>query len=445
MLTKIKHPNIVEFLGSYSQHGLHNLLFPFVDMDLSHLLLEKPCLEQDVIYRNIYGLADALSNVHQFNFKDKDLEISKIGYHHDLRPANILVKGAVFMIADFGLSKLKSDTETSKSQLRGGHDDYLGPESFNETDWENQSVGRALDVWAFGCVVAEIATYIEGRSVVEFRQKRKCVHGRGNILTTDHAFHLDGKLKPAVDTWLQEISQNPKDEQIPQLVVSASELLNPNSRTRINISLATTKFAKLAKESKIESILSAFRCVSYELGKRTARENTLVLLEQKRFEAWIWSSNLLTQNQKSDTINPTLDCLDHLKGALREFEKDQMSVMNDETASRHPTWDSFKRICNAIDVLCSKLPANGLVDMEKAWSKAVVEIEDMEALNAIRSAPKPERYRSVGIKATIWTPAVSTWKTSNSKLLQPLRMCSGLKTDLKQLAFSLAWKARERF
>jgi serine/threonine protein kinase len=398
MLNQIKHPNIVEFLGSYSQHGLQNLLFPYVPMDLRQLL-EKPPLDPDIIYANIYGLADALRNIHEFTFKDKDLKIEMIGYHHDLRPANILVNGGVFIIADFGLSKLKLDIETSKSRLRGGHDDYLGPESFNEADWANGSVGRALDVWAFGCVLADIATYLKERSVVEFREKRKSDYGHGNIFTTDHAFHLDGQLKPAVDIWLQELLFDPHDKQICQLVTLIRNLLNPNSRRRMKMLSVIPTLALLAKQSKVESVLSAFGRVSYDKEHRNTHHYILVLLEQKRFEAWDSSFDLLHHDQRLDTINSIILYLDNLKNALSAFEKDQKSLALRGTPSPPP--EPFDQMCGAIDSLCIILPTHIQEGIEKLWSKAVIEIKDVETLGAIRAAPKPQRYRSVGIKAAM--------------------------------------------
>ncbi len=399
MLNKIKHPNIVEFLGSYSQYGLQNLLFPYVPMDLHRLFLEKSPLDPDIIYANIYGLADALMNIHEFTFRDKELELGMVGYHHDLRPANILVNGGVFIIADFGLSKLKSDNETSKSRLRGGHDDYLAPESFNEIDWVDGLVGRALDVWAFGCVLAEVATYAKERSVEEFRESRKSDYGHGNIFTTDHAFHLNGELKPAVDTWLQELLFDPFDKQICQLVGLIRRLLNPNSRKRMKILSAVPTLALLAKQSKVECILSAFQRVAYDKEHRATHHHILVFLEQKRFEAWNWSFDLLHQDQKLEAISSTIRYLDHLKNASRAFEKDERSLVM--SGNSCPPLESFYQICNAIDSLCIKLPTYSQHDMDKLWSKAVIEIKDMDALGAIRVASKPQRYRSVGIKAAM--------------------------------------------
>lgn len=399
MLNKLKHPNIVEFLGSYSQHNFHNLLFPYISMDLRRLLLEKPSLDSDTIYTSIYGLADALRNIHEFTFQDKNVEISKTGYHHDLRPANILVRDGTFIITDFGLSKLKPDSQTSKSRLRGGYDDYLAPESFNEADWTNGSVGRALDVWALGCILAEIATYAKGRSVIEFSKKRESTHGRDNIFTTDHAFHIDGKLRPAVDIWLQELLVDPNDQQIRQLVDLIRNLLNPNSYKRIKISLAVSTLALLAKQSKVERIISCFQRVSYDKDHRNTHPHVLILLEQKRFEAWDSAFDRLHQDQKLEAIDATIQCLDHLKNALKAFEKDGISTAMSRTPPQTP--ESFDNICNALDLLYLKLPIHGQEDMQKAWSQAVTEIRDMEALGAIRSAPKPQRYRSVGIKAAM--------------------------------------------
>ncbi|EON68391.1 serine/threonine protein kinase, partial [Coniosporium apollinis CBS 100218] len=192
LLRKLHHPHIIELLGSYEQNGVHNFLFPCAQRDLHQFFRSQNGLIADELYSSMYRLADALAYIHRYTYRDDNVQLERIGYHHDLRPANILQFGKTFVVADFGLSKLKPQDQTSKSRLRGGQDDYLSPEAFNESNWTIGNVGRASDVWAFGCILAEFATYIEGESVEYFHNTRKASYGDAFMSMTDHAFHLGG-------------------------------------------------------------------------------------------------------------------------------------------------------------------------------------------------------------------------------------------------------------
>lgn len=63
----------------------------------------------------ICGLCSAIDTVHSFSISELDLRM--IGCYHDIKPRNILVDGRNFILADFGLARLKMATESSKSDF----------------------------------------------------------------------------------------------------------------------------------------------------------------------------------------------------------------------------------------------------------------------------------------------------------------------------------------
>lgn len=84
------------------------------------------------------------------------------------------------ILADFGLSQLKLMTRGSRSTFKGGTSDYLAPECQDlEGDLSKDSIGRWSDIWSFGCVLADVATYLElgHAGVEEFSPKRKFKFG----------------------------------------------------------------------------------------------------------------------------------------------------------------------------------------------------------------------------------------------------------------------------
>jgi serine/threonine protein kinase len=377
LLQTLQHPNIVEFLGSYAQNDIHHLLFAHADMNLSEFLRQKSPVQPWKIYAGMYGVADALSVIHNFTFRDGSIDVHKIGYHHDLRPDNILVKNGVFIITDFGLSKIKSDDKTSKSRLKGGDYDYLGPESFNESTATNGMVGRALDVWALGCIFSELASLIGSLDVEDFYLAREETHG----FFIDHAFHLNGQVRPIVKEWLSKLANQQQDRQLGSLVEIVSQMLNPNPYMRIKMDSIVPRLSLFASESRMDAIDHLFQ--------EQADSNILISLEAKRFIAW---RSMYEQLSKDTRLQSIQDCLKRLS--------DVQNILPPGTSGSESDAD-IRGICAAIDSVCSILPPREQDRLQDVWSAKVCEEDDVKILETIRSAQKPERYRSVGIKAAM--------------------------------------------
>jgi serine/threonine protein kinase len=391
----LKHPNIIGFLGSFTHRNEFSLLFPAATMNLRKFLLstppDRPPLSTPSLYANIYGLADALARIHNFAFRDHGLDITRIGYHHDLRPENILIHHGRFVISDFGLSRLKPEEKDSKTPLKGGHEDYLGPESFDYQELVNGSVGRALDVWAFGCILAELATLITGQSVAAFRDTRKATH-ESQLAVTDCAFHLNGQVRPAVTRWLDFICRD-AHHPLPNLVQVAREMLNPDPRTRPNIAHITPKLLLLAMEAALAGIdgqLSASPSDPDGDAALTSETDVFVLLEQKRIQAWHGMFSVLDQEVKLKHAPKALAALEHLG---------KLVPVTDMPSCAPATLP--REILDAVDAVCGVLPEDAYDRFRHAWVQSVCEINDIKILEAIRSTTKLDRYRSVGISAAM--------------------------------------------
>ncbi|KAL9581396.1 MAG: hypothetical protein Q9212_003927 [Teloschistes hypoglaucus] len=152
----LEHPNIVELLGSYTHQGVHNLIFPLAQYDLSKLLHGEtpPSFQSELDYLfALYELASALDRLHTFCLEELDIEL--IGCQHDLKSHNILVQDQNLLLADFGLSSLEEVSEGSKSLWKKGDSRYLAPECKDvDHNFKPGIVGRKSDIWSFGCVLA---------------------------------------------------------------------------------------------------------------------------------------------------------------------------------------------------------------------------------------------------------------------------------------------------
>ena len=165
LLTRLNHANIVPLLASYTHQGLHNFLFPAYKSDLAKFLKSSTC-HGDLkwsfpFFSALRGLASALSSTHNLHLEQKKhgVDYDAIGYHHDLRPANVLVDNHTFILADFGRGKLKSTEISSQTKWKIGHGDYIAPECEDE-DFVHQQVGCAIDIGVFGCLALEVIIYI---------------------------------------------------------------------------------------------------------------------------------------------------------------------------------------------------------------------------------------------------------------------------------------------
>ena len=101
-------------------------------------------LSETDIRRHARAILEGLSVVHAKGF-----------VHCDIKPQNILLfdDGAA-KIADFGMAKERGAKPKKNKHCKvRGTPQYLAPESVNEDEYE-----PPCDVWALGCVVAEMAT-----------------------------------------------------------------------------------------------------------------------------------------------------------------------------------------------------------------------------------------------------------------------------------------------
>ncbi|RSL60680.1 hypothetical protein CEP53_005381 [Fusarium sp. AF-6] len=159
--------SILELCGSYTRGGTHNFLFPEATGGGLHNLLKtdprpEALRDDETIYRAICGLASALENLHYFSNDDMDLKL--LGCHHDLKPKNILVDGARFILADFGLSKITSPQEELEHLDVDRDANSEAPERRDYTVelYPTRGTGRPADIWSLGCILAVLLAYMKG-------------------------------------------------------------------------------------------------------------------------------------------------------------------------------------------------------------------------------------------------------------------------------------------
>ena len=150
-LYHLGHPNILPLLTSYTYDSVPNFLMPLAEGgDLEHLLTlnsrPKEFVEDTNFFNALSGLASGLETLHKY--KSDILGTEMIGYHHDLKPKNVLLTRGRFVLSDFGLSKLKTG-EDSRTPFKVGQGHYLAPECEDpDSGFSKGVISRASDVWS---------------------------------------------------------------------------------------------------------------------------------------------------------------------------------------------------------------------------------------------------------------------------------------------------------
>mmetsp|Transcript_30020 Transcript_30020/g.78758 ORF Transcript_30020/g.78758 Transcript_30020/m.78758 type:complete len:513 (-) Transcript_30020:2725-4263(-) len=147
MLRMLRHDNLVNLLEVFRRKKRLYLVFEYVD----HTLLD------DLEVNELYGLSTG--TVRQYLWQiitGVDFCHSKNIIHRDVKPENILVsKEGIVKLCDFGFARIVA------SSARGEvHTDYVATRWYRAPELlvGDTSYGKAVDVWAIGCLLAEMLT-----------------------------------------------------------------------------------------------------------------------------------------------------------------------------------------------------------------------------------------------------------------------------------------------
>lgn len=154
LLRELKHPNIVQYLGSNSDEVHLNIFLEYVaGGSVATMLVNYGSLPEPLISNFVRQILNGLAYLHS-----KDI------IHRDIKGANILVDnhGSV-KISDFGISKRVESTlrtSTTHQLKRGGPRVslqgsvfWMAPEVVKQTAYT-----RKADIWSLGCLIVEMFT-----------------------------------------------------------------------------------------------------------------------------------------------------------------------------------------------------------------------------------------------------------------------------------------------
>lgn len=168
LLQKMRHPNVVQFLGAITQSTPMMIVTEFMpQMDLGKYLKEKKRLDPERAVSYALDIARGMNYLHEHK---PDPII-----HRDLKPSNLLRDAKHLKVTDFGLSLPKYDSasentgsarsvnDSVRKPHKGSSCRYMAPELYrNDPDYD-----RSVDVFSFALIVQEM---MEGSPPFNFTQ-----------------------------------------------------------------------------------------------------------------------------------------------------------------------------------------------------------------------------------------------------------------------------------
>ena len=206
-ITLLKHPHLIGLLTAFRHGEDCYLILPLAKCSLEDLLTNEEPDRKSRRYvlwmlrqmeglagglREFHGLdaADSLQDFHGWHAADSlnpnKIKGRRLAYHHDIKPANILLFKVLepqegsealketglneweksygrLQIADLGLGKIREPDEETHTRTLKGTPTYAAP----ETDGEKVQ-GVQADIWALACVFLEVMVWLmEGHEGLE--------------------------------------------------------------------------------------------------------------------------------------------------------------------------------------------------------------------------------------------------------------------------------------
>ncbi|KAI9785126.1 MAG: hypothetical protein M1839_000764 [Geoglossum umbratile] len=312
LLNDLKHPNITELLCSYTYRGKHNFLFPLAHGgDLATFLTQQdrpPSFQSDeTFFTALSELSSAIDKVHDYT--SARLNLSLIGCHHDLKPKNILVDRHTFVLADFGLSRFKKATESSKSRFERGEGHYLAPECEDyEGSFEKHTISRPSDIWSFGCIIAEVYTYMKtgADGVKSFKLRREVTIENFKTFT----FHKNKQQNDGVNTWLSGLEcQSDRSGLMLTQLIRCMLSMTPDDRPKSQQVTSRLRFIAVSKH--IDLLGESYHVLS------EATDSFEAHIEWVRFKSWKWTFESV--KLENDRWNYKMDTDLNLKSILQQL------------------------------------------------------------------------------------------------------------------------------
>lgn len=269
------------------------------------------------------------------------------GYHHDIKPRNVLVRGTHFVLADFGFAKLKSVDEDSQTLWKDTTFEYGAPECRDSNSFAPGPVGRALDIWSLACVFSETLTHIEdgAEGVKKFRNNRIMEQRYGQT----RCFHDGDSLSPNVAKHLDEMETQTHFNSVRVLINFLRRMFSGEPRARplseeVQQTLSQATMDALA-DAVLDSIQQSVNTYASTTNVDVLSNNLYIVqlrLQQNRLSAWVQALGVKAPLGRL--------CNHQLYGSFNESYEELLSAFKELQEENH-----FESIEDNHDFILSKL------------------------------------------------------------------------------------------
>jgi serine/threonine protein kinase len=179
-LAKLNHRHLIRLLTAFQHGENYYALFPLAKCTLADCFAnEDKTMNRSYtiwMFSQLHGLAHGLNTIHENGGNALSPKQKKHGYHHDLKPANLLLfvkyqddfegleaEHGRLLISDFGLGKIRDQLEGTHTYSIRGTPTYAAPETRPGNGiggGERPFQSRKYDIWSFGCIVLEIMVWL---------------------------------------------------------------------------------------------------------------------------------------------------------------------------------------------------------------------------------------------------------------------------------------------
>ncbi|XP_063215761.1 serine/threonine-protein kinase dyf-5 isoform X2 [Bacillus rossius redtenbacheri] len=143
-LKKLSHANLVKLKEVIRENDTLYFVFEYMKENLYQLIKDRDKLFPEPVVRNMtYQVLQGLAFMHRHGY-----------FHRDMKPENLLCMGPdLVKIADFGLAR--------EIRSRPPYTDYVSTRWYRASEvlLHSTSYGSPIDLWAVGCIMAELYTF----------------------------------------------------------------------------------------------------------------------------------------------------------------------------------------------------------------------------------------------------------------------------------------------